>query len=440
MADRPLSAPLPADLPEDWTDGQIVAPSGASVGLSERHGYNYLMEMVNRAQEAVNTINEGFDNISGKRTCRFVVGTSTAGWTQADCDYLCDGTDDQVEINEAFSAGDGDGKIILLPGTYYITAPITIGYRKTLCGNGIEATVLRFKDGAFSGDAEAAVICKGSICNLTMRCEVEENSESKPLIGANGRFSCLTDIAFYGDYSVKTAIYATGDSITVSGCFFGLPGFQVAALHADGRFQGAVCFLNNQSQHYENILVTGPNDGINAPQVLIMGNTGVQGLKIKLDSVFANSAVIGNKIEKLELLNTGGNGIASKGIIVAGNNFSSVRYNEVILTLGENTRGNFVTGNNLFNTGDNIQHQVQDLGIQNVIRFNSNDTEGGSGAAGVSSFNGRAGAVLPASGDYTAAMVGAIPSGDVSVAKKVTQAEYDALTQKDPTTLYLIVE
>ena len=88
MADRPLSAPLPADLPENWEDNQIVAPSGASVGLSEQHGYNYLMEMVNRAHEAVNTINESFDNISGKRTCRFVVGTSTAGWTQADCDYL----------------------------------------------------------------------------------------------------------------------------------------------------------------------------------------------------------------------------------------------------------------------------------------------------------------------------------------------------------------
>lgn len=438
MADRPLSAPLPADLPEDWTDGQIVAPSGASVGLSEQHGYNYLMEMVNRAQEAVNTINEGFDNISGKRTCRFVVGTSTAGWTQADCDYLCDGTDDQVEINEAFSAGDGDGEIILLPVTYYITAPITIGYRKTLCGNGIEATVLRFKDGAFSGDAEAAVICKGSICNLTMRCDVEENNDSKALIKTSMPFSLLTSIAFYGSRRVGTAIYATGGSIAVSGCFFRVPGFGSAVLHAEGAFSGGVFFLNNQSQYYEKILVTGPSDGMSAPSVLIMGNTGLLGFNITLDSVFAHSAVIGNNIENLELLNTNKSSSTSKGVIIAGNNFSSVSYNKIVLTLGENTRGNFVTGNNLFNTGDNIQHQVQDLGIQNVIRFNSNDTEGGSGAAGVSSFNGRAGAVLPASGDYTAAMVGAIPSGDVSVTKKVTQAEYDALTQKDPDTLYLI--
>lgn len=35
--------------------------------------------------------------------------------------------------------------------------------------------------------------------------------------------------------------------------------------------------------------------------------------------------------------------------------------------------------------------------------------EGGGGTSGVSSFNGRSGAVQPASGDYTAAMVGARP-------------------------------
>ena len=39
-----------------------------------------------------------------KRTARFVVGTSTAGWTAADCDYLCDGTADQTEINAAITA------------------------------------------------------------------------------------------------------------------------------------------------------------------------------------------------------------------------------------------------------------------------------------------------------------------------------------------------
>ena len=41
MAENPIKTPLPADLPEDWTGGQTVAPTGAEVGLSEQHGYNY---------------------------------------------------------------------------------------------------------------------------------------------------------------------------------------------------------------------------------------------------------------------------------------------------------------------------------------------------------------------------------------------------------------
>ena len=28
MADKPIAAPLPADLPENWQAGQIVAPTG----------------------------------------------------------------------------------------------------------------------------------------------------------------------------------------------------------------------------------------------------------------------------------------------------------------------------------------------------------------------------------------------------------------------------
>ena len=79
--------------------------------------------------------------------------------------------------------------------------------------------------------------------------------------------------------------------------------------------------------------------------------------------------------------------------------------------------------------------------FRSIVRLNSDDAGGGGGGtAGVSSFKGRSGAVAPQSGDYTAAMVGAIPSGDVAAVRAVTQAEYDALTQKDPATLYLITE
>ena len=58
MAENPITPPLPADLPENWQYGQIVAPAGADVGLSEQHGYNYLMAQVNAAQQGVNTLGQ----------------------------------------------------------------------------------------------------------------------------------------------------------------------------------------------------------------------------------------------------------------------------------------------------------------------------------------------------------------------------------------------
>lgn len=65
MATKPIPAPLLADLPEDWTVGQTVAPTGEEVGLTQQHGYNYLMEKVNEAIQAINALNDGFEDVGG---------------------------------------------------------------------------------------------------------------------------------------------------------------------------------------------------------------------------------------------------------------------------------------------------------------------------------------------------------------------------------------
>ena len=65
MANKPIPTPLLADLPEDWVVNQIVAPTGEEVGLSEQHGYNYLMAKVNEAIQAINDLNNGFEDIPG---------------------------------------------------------------------------------------------------------------------------------------------------------------------------------------------------------------------------------------------------------------------------------------------------------------------------------------------------------------------------------------
>lgn len=85
-------------------------------------------------------------------------------------------------------------------------------------------------------------------------------------------------------------------------------------------------------------------------------------------------------------------------------------------------------------------HRVTVTDVEGPHSFDVMDGQGGGGGdAGVSSFNGRAGAVIPGSDDYTAEMVGAIPAGEIGKLLVCTQAQYDA-AEKEPKTLYLVVE
>jgi len=90
--------------------------------------------------------------IKPTRTARIVIGTSSAGWTRGECDYLCDGTADQTEINAAIQAlPSNGGEIILLDGDYYVSAPILINKNYiTIRGNGKSVRLRR----AWSNPAE----------------------------------------------------------------------------------------------------------------------------------------------------------------------------------------------------------------------------------------------------------------------------------------------
>lgn len=432
MADRPLSAPLPADLPENWEDNQIVAPSGASVGLSEQHGYNYLMEMVNRAHEAVNTINESFDSISGKRTCRFVVGTSTAGWTQADCDFLCDGTDDQVEIQAAMDAASSGGEIVLLSGYYYVSDQITVEYKNVLRGNGAKNTRVTLQAGAFSNEMKCAVICAGQISDLELSTAGTDVG-GRALVKLEGDAKIINVAIWGSDIFEANLLYeeSAGSSghVRVQGCQF--RNSSKAAFLASGGFS---CIFFADNQIYSGDIKIGGDGGLALRSMVICGNIIENSGEIAIENAKSGAGIFGNRAKKIKILGE------SVGVSAFGNNLNAAS-DQPCISLGSDTKFNFVTGNSCFYPGAGIQRPVEDLGFGNIVRFNSNDASGGGGGtAGVSSFKGRSGAVVPQIGDYTAAMVGAIPSGDVVAARAVTQAEYDALTQKDPATLYLITE
>ena len=76
---------LPADLPENWTRGQIVSPNGTETGLTEKHGYNYLMKQVNNTQTEVNNINTALTDVAQQATVDEInnkIGTESDADTQ----------------------------------------------------------------------------------------------------------------------------------------------------------------------------------------------------------------------------------------------------------------------------------------------------------------------------------------------------------------------
>lgn len=100
------------------------------------------------------------------RPARFVIGTSTAGWTESDCDYLCDGTADDVEIKAAISAlPSGGGEVLLLDGTYNISSSIAISKANVvLRGSGPSTVLKRMFD---STSANGVIACSGANCRIS---------------------------------------------------------------------------------------------------------------------------------------------------------------------------------------------------------------------------------------------------------------------------------
>lgn len=97
------------------------------------------------------TFPEGVGGGSGKRTTRFTVGSSSYGWTESDCDYLCDGTADEMEINAAIQAlRSTGGEVVLLDGQYNLTSSILMdGNNISIRGNGNNTKLIRGFMGAY---------------------------------------------------------------------------------------------------------------------------------------------------------------------------------------------------------------------------------------------------------------------------------------------------
>jgi parallel beta-helix repeat protein len=275
------------------------------------------------------------DGASHSKTARFIIGTSTSGWTAADCDYLCDGTNDQEEIIQALNALPATGgEVVILDGTYNITASINIPKDNvSLRGNG-NATILKRMYSSTNTDSGATA--KGLITlNEKSGCKIQG-------LQIDGNKATYTASYNYGIY-----LYSSSDNtVTGNTCNNNSYGIRLYSSSNNNTVTGNTC--NNNSY---GIRLDSSSDNT------VTGNTcnnNINGIYLYSSS---NNTVTGNTCNNNDI-----NGIylySSSNNTVTGNTCNNNSYYSIYLssssdnTVTGNTCNNNINGIYLYSSSDN---------------------------------------------------------------------------------------
>lgn len=201
---------------------------------------------------------------AGKRACRFVVGTSTAGWTEDDCDYLCDGSADEVEINAAIQALPATGgEIVILDGTYTIKSTITLDKSGVLIrGNGLSTVLKRALTSSGAVLAMSASEGRCSVCCLTVDSSSTKVSGTMCIRVNSGGLNTIRGVKCIGSYEQIYVMASNNDNNLICDSIFedcgnyGVGVYSVNNIISNNRFigckQGAICSMGGGSNVISN--------------------------------------------------------------------------------------------------------------------------------------------------------------------------------------------
>lgn len=295
-----------------------VGPAGLSpYQVAQAGGYTGTEQEFNEAMSKI-----GESGGAGKRVARFTVGTSAAGWTADDCDYLCDGTADDVEINAAIQAlPSTGGEIVILDGTYNITATIAMNKDNVkLSGNGV-ATVLKRMWNSSTEEGIITVTAANGGCSV----------ENLHIDGNKGSYTSSKNCGIYlkGENTTVTGNTCNNNSAYGVYLYFGSNNNTVT---------GNTCNNNNCG-----IYLRGNNSEINTVTGNICNNNdyGIQLAGSKRNTVTGN--ICNNNSDSGILLSS------NESNSVTGNTCNNNKYGIYLYSLSKN---NTVTGNTCCNNNN----------------------------------------------------------------------------------------
>lgn len=288
-----------------------------------------------------------------------VAASNSLDPTLADPAYRCDGTADQVEINNAITAlGATGGAIILLDGTFAITASINLASNVALIGQGA-GTVLRVPNGH---DADLNVISGNGIDHvLVTNLKVDGNRANQAMVDHRGIYwsavthSKIVDCWVENIYGLmgfwpSIVLESSSDFNTIEGCTVKGNTFRGIEIRSSNNntISGNTCQGNGGGGI---AMMTFSNNNT------ISGNTCQgNGDGIVMETSSNNNAISGNTCQGNTLR---GIIISSSNNTITGNTFQGNGQHGIYLAFGANN--NTISGNTWLensqttdNTYDNI--------------------------------------------------------------------------------------
>lgn len=369
------------------------------------------------------------ENGSGKRTARVIIGNTMAGWTQDDCDYLCNSTNCLEMFQAAIAdlntsngpSGHIDGEIIVLSGEYGFSESLEIQSNADVVirGNGsgnthISSTVdgaaaIYVREGTMLTleDIDVNHLIGARSVDFTGECICVENSEAS----SYGSFVTLLNCNFKNDgpssairvnsssYLIlrNCDIYCSGGSdpssnepaIEINDWAYNMPniveGNAIEGYFSCGIYSEKAAFIRDNVILSDDSASTGIHDrGVNS---CISGNT-ITNTNVGITADGAGAVISGNQISVsgeycigIEVVNTA----SESNSIVAGNRLEHLLDGDgpfsgagIVIRGGDGTAKNFtVDGNSVFNFPVGIQAGGNGLDAESfVISGNLIDTSG----------------------------------------------------------------
>ncbi len=182
------------------------------------------------------------DAASGKVYATQVVGHSGEGDTAADVDQLCDGTDDDVQIQAAIDALPAQGgKVLIRRGDYALGAPLTVDRSNVILEGEGEATAITGPDAA------------GNLLTLSTGAADRQDITIRKIKFIDGRPAASDNIGIKGERVQR---------LLIEECFF-------SSNANPNQWQAAV--LTNQFNWFINNYVSGGGTGANTGAVIFNG-------------------------------------------------------------------------------------------------------------------------------------------------------------------------